>query len=847
MTKHIIGLVAAFAGAVSFGETIYENDFSERRSASPVPTADWRAVDYVTGLLANTNSAAPFAPTAEGQVMQDGWIMSQQANNKGNARVYADGGNNMATLGHEDGDHAQLSFVKQRLGNTFTNGVVTVQFDFLPPGSWAVYSGDRRAALSIGDEGFYSPSVSQDKVYQHTVGSVGVRLEGSRKVYYNADQDAANTGTTDKEVSQSAWHRAVVTIDLDARKWGFAMYEMGQHPALGAATPATAVYTANDLPFADSSVTSVSSIGLGGFGVVWSAGGYASGQSPTHIAAFDNIRVAHNGVECYVNDFTSGRRRNLGGTTSGAYTPDSLLTSRVENEVYVLNKEIVDDLTGGESVVQPLGVDGWRRTMHGAGTAKAYVGSGATGGANYTALRCDGSAANGQAGVAYVTHPFGTTVSSGKVKIQVDVRTHSSWAYNANYLNTAWLTLGDEAHYNATPGDAKNHRFTSVGIRATTSSTKGSPLYMPPSGTTAGTATTAIANSKWYRMVVTADIDNGKVVYKLYDQGEASPNSATADGTLLYTSPEFDQLNRDRVKSLSCFSLGAYFCTLYFDNIKVWHMPTGSTAQTLLYENYFSSRTYYHQDKRVAKLAGTMLLNPEGQDGWTRLNSEGADVFATDAANPAVAFARYSSDSFVAHDIGRNVRTGTLTVQADMRPPKGWQGEGGSVYLRLAGDAHIQSSIRTNDTYFLQNIATGFGFRNVGTGKKDNIYTNSTIAAYRGDLNAGGAFENAACVVDPTHWYRFVATARVYDSEYDVAVYDMGATQPTLATATPASPVATFSKLPFRRSRRDLGGISCYGLSVNRTLYSSVDDTLGPLVDNVRITYTRRGFIAVIR
>ena len=844
MTKHIIGLVAALVGAASFGETIYENDFSERRSASSVPTAEWRVVDYVTGLLANTNSAAPLAPTAEGQVMQDGWIMSQEANNKGNARVYADGGNNMATLGHEDGDHAQLSFVKQRLGTTFTDGVVTVQFDFLPPGSWAGYNDDRRAALSIGDEGFYSPSVSQDKVYQHTVGSVGVRLNSDktpsvREVYYNANQDAANTGTTDKEVTRYAWHRAVVTIDLDARKWGFSMYEMGQHPALGAATPATAVYTASGLSFADDSVKSVSSIGLGGFGVVWSAGGYASGQSPTHIAAFDNIRVAHNGVECYVNDFSSGRRRNLGGTTSGAYTPDSLLTSRVGNDVYVSGKNIVGDFTGG-SVVQPLGVDSWRRTMHGAGTARAYVSSTT----DYTVLRCEGSAKT--EGVAYVTHPFGTTVSSGKVKIQVDVRTHSSWAYNDKYLNTAWLTLGDEAHYNATPSDAPNHRFTSVGIRAT-SPTEGSPLYKPPSDTMAGTATNAIAKSKWYRMVVTADIDNGKVVYKLYDQGEASPNSATADGTLLYTSPEFDQLNSGSVKSLSCFSLGTYFCTLYFDNIKVWHTPTGSSDETLLYENYFSARTYYHQDKRVAKLAGTMLLNPEGQDGWTRLNSEGADVFVTDADNPAVAFARYSSDSFVAHDIGRNVKTGTLTVQADMRPPKGWQFNGGSVYLRLAGDAHIQSSIRNDDTYFLKNIATGFGFRNVGTGKKDNIYTNSTIAAYRGDLAGGGAFENEACVVDPTHWYRFVATARVAESKYDVAVYDMGATQPTLATATPASPVATFSKLPFRRSRRDLGGISCYGLSVNRTLYSSVDDTLGPLVDNVRITHEQGGFTVILR
>ena len=125
MTKYIIGIFA-LTGATAFGETVYENDFSERRSASPVPTAEWRAVDYVTGLLANTNSAAPFAATAEGQVMQDGWIMSQEANNNGNARVYADGGNNMATLGHENGSNAQLSLVKQRLGNTFTNGVVTV-------------------------------------------------------------------------------------------------------------------------------------------------------------------------------------------------------------------------------------------------------------------------------------------------------------------------------------------------------------------------------------------------------------------------------------------------------------------------------------------------------------------------------------------------------------------------------------------------------------------------------------------------------------------------------------------------------------------------------------------------
>ena len=841
MRRHIVLLVAAVAGAASFGETIYENDFSVRRSASPVPTAEWRAVDYVTGLLANTNSAAPFAATAEGQVMQDGWIMSQQANNKGNARVYADGGNNMVALGHEDGDHAQLSFVKQRLGNTFTNGVVTVQFDFLPPGSWAVYSGDRRAALSIGDESFYSPSVSQDKVYQHTVGSVGVRLNSDktpsvREVYYNADQDDANTGTTEKAVTRYAWHRAVVTIDLDARKWGFAMYEMNQHPALGAATPATAVYTANDLPFADDSVTSVSSIGLGGFGVVWSEGGYAKGGEPTAVAAFDNIRVAHNGEECYVNDFTSGRRRNLGGTTSGSYTPDSLLTSRVENEVYVLNKIFVNAREGDGSAVQSAGLDGWRRTGNTGGTDNAYAREETVSGNKYTYLRFNSSGANNA--FAFLAHPIGSSLSTGKVRFAVDARLPTSWTSSC----LLWVTLGNDDYYNASPAAANNYRWAAVGIRGTNNN----PTYVTTGGSQNPSPTAAISPGHWYRIVVTADLDAKTTDFKVYEQGQAYPNGSTADGTLIYSNSEIARLKD--ISSVSSFSLGAYYCPVYFDNIKVWHMPTGSETQTLLYENYFSSRTYYHQDERVAKLAGTMFLNPEGQDGWTRLNWEGADVFATDAANPAVAFARYSSDSFVAHDIGRNVKTGTLTVQADMRPPKGWQGEGGSVYLRLAGDAHIQNSIRNDDdTYFLKNIATGFGFRNVGTAKKDNIYTNSTIAAYRGDLAGGGAFENAACSVDPTHWYRFVATVRVSDSEYDVAVYDMGADQPTLATATPASPVATFSKLPFRRSRRDLGGISCYGLSVNRILYSSADDHLGPLIDNVRMTLDLDGLMIILR
>lgn len=823
-------------------ETIYENDFATRTSAAPVPSAEWRSVDYVTGLLANTNPASPFAATVGVQEIQDGWIKSQQANNVGNARVYSDSGNPAAVLGDTDANHVSLCMVKQRLGQTFTSGTVTIQFDFLPPASWGVYSGARRATLSFGDERFYSPDVAQTRVYDHTAGSVGVAfVDGSgRRAYWNADNASANVNPSDKAVAQRAWCRAIANIDLDCRTWDFALYQMGAHPDLDAATPVTAVESQSNLPFADDAVTAISSIALGGFGVCWSGAAYADGTAPTHVAAFDNIRVSHNGDLCYENDFSASRRRSLGGTLSHAYVTDCLVTNRVEKEVYVPGQKVIGSFTGA-NVVQPMGVDGWRRTAHTVGISNAYVSDTA----DYTVLRCEGGAKPD--GVVYLAHPFGSTVSSGKVLVKADVRLHSTWAYNSSFLNTVWLTLGDEAYYNSTPSAANNHRFTSVGIRAT-SATRSSPLYMLPSGTTVGDiADGTIVKSHWYRMELSADIDNGKVLYKIYDQGETSPKSATVDGSLLYTSPEFDRLNPSAVQSISCFSLGTYFTTAYFDNIKVWSIPTGGTETNRLYENYFDSRTYYHQNRRIGKLAGTIRLNPVGQDGWSRLNISSQDVFVTDGANPALSFGRGAEEVYAVHDLGHNVKSGVLTAQADIRPPKGWLDVNGSVYVRLGGDAHASGSLRGDDTYFLRNIAVGFGFKRTTGGTFGDIYTNSTIVAYRGDLAGGGAMESAAAAVDSTHWYRFVTRSELSRNTYDLAVYDMGATQPTLATATPDTPVATFAALPFRRAKRDLGGVSCVSVFGHQTVWNTADDSLQPMIDNIRISSEFPAFVMVVR
>ena len=855
MKTSVLATLAIAALASASADVIYENDFATRTSAAPVPMVDWRTYDYVTDLLANTNGASPFVDSANGNTskMQDGWIKT--ADSTADARVWAgtSGSDNpAAVLGHTSTGSSRSCFLKQRIGNTFTDGTVTIQFDFQPPGLWGAMDGVlRRATLSFGDEGFYSPAIAQGKVYQHTAGSVGVALDGSRKVYYNADKDTANTGTTDQAVTQGNWLRASVTINLDTRKWGFSMFDMGaSQPAMDAATPASPIYSASDLPFADDSVTSISSIALGGIGVFWGSSNYSASKAPTHVAWFDNIRIGHNGEACYENDFATRTWRTFGGTASHTYVADCLVTNRVENEVYVVSSlassgtSIVPARENSGTTVQTPGPDGWRR-VNKDGAALAWPRKETVDGRDYTYLRfnCDTSKTTNY--FAFLAHRIGTKLTSGKVRLAVDTRLPTSWAYSSSKASVLWVTLGSDSYYAGDPSKYNTFRWAAVGIRARDG--ENGPTYVTKTTSENPSPDTGtITAGHWYRIVIEADIDAGNFVFKVYEQGTGYPDSGTADGTLIYTSPAVAK--KDGISSLSCFSLAAYYCPVYFDNVKIWHIPTGSATATLLYENYFTSRTVYAQDTRIAPLIGTLSLNPVGQDGWTHLYVNDPSIFIDWAdGNPALTFPRYKFELYGAQDLGRRVKTGTLVAQADMRPPRGWLQNSGSAYLRLGGDAFIQGSLRDDDTYFLKNLATSFGFKNMNAGKSGNLYTNSTIVAYRGDRAGGGAMETANVDVDTTHWYRFVTMADMAKSQCDVAVYDMGATHPTLATATPATPVATFTELPFRRTRKDLGGISCIGASSDKTAQSLYDPSLQPMIDNIRVSAQESAFMLIVR
>ncbi|MBR2837397.1 MAG: hypothetical protein IKE55_01295 [Kiritimatiellae bacterium] len=509
-----------------------------------------------------------------------------------------------------------------------------------------------------------------------------------------------------------------------------------------------------------------------------------------------------------------------------------------------MDQYLVPDIENYGTTIQPEGVDRWRRVNKGS-TGNAAVKSDSNG----TYLRFDLSRSGTTTNFyAFLAQPLESTISSGKLKFAVDARlpTANYWKYQSGFASLLWVTLGSASYYAGDPDKFSNYRWAAVGIRAESDGNK--VTYVPSSGSSPNFLpdTGSISIGTWYRIVIEADVDAGNYVFKVYEQGTDFPQINTADGTLIYTSPAIAKKNS--INTISSFSLAAYYCPVYFDNVKVWHTPTGSESETLLYSNNFTTRTIYAQGTRVAQLVGKLRLNPEGQDRWTRVYSSDKGVFVDWADNnPALTFVRDGSDTWAVHDIGQTVKSGVLVAQADMKPPTGWLANGGSTYVRLGGDALRQGALRRDDNYYLNNIAMGFGFKNTNTGKSDNLYTNSTIAAFRGDLNAGGAMENAEFDVDTTHWYRFIATTAVSRNQYDVSVYDMGTEHPTLAAPTPETPVATFSGLPFRRTKAVLGGISCISVSGHKAAQSMYDQSLEPMIDNLRVSHYLPGAVLMIR
>ena len=170
----IAGILPLIIGAAmfSYGEVVYENDFATRMSKGAVPYAGWREQPYVTGTLVNTNASSPFA---DGDI-QDGWILDK-GQNACPVTIFDDSGNQEMVFYKKTTDTSKIALIKQRLGNTFTNGTVTAQCDLHAPTSWAASNG--QATFTLGDATFFTPEVTHNASLTYRVAQVGI-IPGSQ-------------------------------------------------------------------------------------------------------------------------------------------------------------------------------------------------------------------------------------------------------------------------------------------------------------------------------------------------------------------------------------------------------------------------------------------------------------------------------------------------------------------------------------------------------------------------------------------------------------------------------------------------------------------------------------------
>lgn len=862
--KHVSAVLAlGLAASVSFGMVIYENDFSTRTSAEPIPYGGWREVPYSIGVLANQLN--PFQTNANDFNYQDNWILR---NWTAYASVVDIDGNPEALL-FKTPNSVVDACVQHRLGNTFTSGIVRVQCDMKTPtaGNWSGSS--RSLRLLVGDENFFSPQTSNDDMLKYLAGGAGISMATSNGEYrfflYGYVTATINSGgyVTDPLPQSGHWYRTVVTANPATMRYDAAIYDMGtDHPALDAATPAAPVWSQSDVEFRcisqgkSAEFAGISAIGLYCYG--------ASGNTNAieKAAQFDNIRVWHNDVECYVNDFTSRRSRNLApASTAVVYEAPTTTTDLVNNLYYPLGTSLVPAINTSVTK-QPIGFDGWRR-IHGGSTViplmtlypQQVQGQQAQ---TYALVFSD------EGGFSNVAHPIGRTLSGGTVRFCVDSRIlFGNGGLDKDFYMEAMI--GDEKLYDSlsrSGGGPVNNYNDGVFARGRLERTpNGTANGVDMRSTRFGTstdgkganrgmtlATPGVASGgKWYRMEFLADLDNGTYNYKIYsvtNSSEAPIWGQEPQSTLFVT----NGIRRyENVSNITHFALSSFYSITYFDNVGIWHKPAGATSEELVYQNEFNIRRIYGMESTESRLVMSLQKDPVGIDGWTRLYKTADGIMHVGGDNPALGFASHTFQisRFVTHDLGGLYTSGKLTAQFDMRAQTRWS-EKGLCYFWLGGDRFHEGNMyggSSSSDYFAKWAACGAGLASYDGAHPSVV----NFAAYQGDGTGGGSWQGIGAVT-PGNWYRFVVKANLTSSTSDVEVYDMGRDHPTLATATPAAPVQTFGNMPFLRNTQSLGGVSCFGFqALSQAASVFVPDERRALIDNIRFSYSPNGLMILFK
>lgn len=898
--------------AVVFGSEVYHNDFSTRTSKKPVPAGRWyESAKYRdSGLLAYSYLNSEYTkdlPYKSQSNYQDSWAKQRTTasgqppafkiqNHGGNKYVAVD----TSACANSDG---AIALVLTPFYNDFTCGVVRISCDLRYTDdltSDGCYVRVRPLYKAFLDP---DPAPLQTKICPTAFGFMhdkprdpqggkamrAALVKGTSKeegvsgtIFADGPDADPNPG---KWMTDGHWYRFVVDLDLDAQRANGVVYDLG-----------------TGYPEMDEAVTD--DMKLGDFGSDDGTGGrfyfymtpergplsgvalnvskvkkvsYDIDKAP----AFDNLTVSWKApgsdgfVSVYENDFNVRRYRTIErpGETEADYS--NLATSPL---TYVCNYPFetvftnmaaeADQLVPNASNTdpEPVGFDSWRRVMHN-GILQASVVNWTKEGDSQVerggkvlrvARKGDDQSANDY---IWLLTPFGEKITTGKVRLTADFKVPKRWTNKAT-RNDVGIALLDDVAYDSKESLAKVYALRGgvAGINASGDNVAEFfvPYYNKADGYVQDT-TVSLEGDTWYRAELTADMDNpGSGTMRLWKLGSCSFGMDDEPvGDPVFTRSNMPFRKEGGVENISSFAFYATNCgkydsrvsTVAYDNVKVEKIGADG-SKTLIYSNDFSaSRQFAGSDTTTAGWIGS-INNDNGVDHWIRRGSGVGNACLLNAGNPCAAmWMEGDSGSYAVQSFGRLVQKGS--VQVDIRPPARWSGNASTrtAAVSIGGDTFSQGLPKEGSTSFVTAYSSlTFGFTDrTGTTDKRGYCTNVDI--YVTDGSKAVVLTPADVKLNVSHWYRYRADFDVTSSTWAIAVYDMGAEQPTADAVPPGAPLAVKTDIAFRVASEN--GLSAICFNTQGNTHTQLSDGWGAsdlaLFDNVVVTKEDRGTAIILR
>ncbi|MGN0833968.1 MAG: hypothetical protein ACI4RD_10030 [Kiritimatiellia bacterium] len=487
----------------------YENDFNVRRYRTVVPEGS-TAYAYSVTTSSWTRTCSSYAigkpiiadPHGSSETVQqlgmDGWRRCNQVGGGFIRPVAADTGDAGGVKLAVTHDSSVFANASQTLGMKCEGGTLKGTCDFRLPDQWYRSSTDQLFFIIGGDLLYTGSNATRTgDYYACRIGAMMPASNDKKKF------EAAWSNGSDKSVRGSAlvsntWYRVTVNLDLDARTYGFKLYQFGETSRSSTYEPTDEelVCEQTNLAFAPGFTGPVSSFSL------WT---YGAGTTAPGTVYWDSVKFWRNGSATAFYEFTgqqSTRRLNLvrGGIMGSV--------PQVDN-----------------------GQDHWIRRH--CGTSPMFVTAG------------ENPALAGEAPEYFAVgvQALGSSIPHGRLRVQADIRPPRYWTWESS--GAARIHLGGDTYLQGVSGTNDVNRLLCIyahalhfgfGRPTKTQDVCGNMndvkigYLVRTEGELSGSVSycdAAIARDHWYRFRATLDLDRKTYDLAVFDLGVAHPDPTT--------------------------------------------------------------------------------------------------------------------------------------------------------------------------------------------------------------------------------------------------------------------------------------------------------------------------------